>query len=144
VNTHWHRLQTSDVYSGLDVITCGPIPPNPAELLESARFSDVLAEMSAKYDLVIFDSPPLSPVSDAATIAPMTDGVIVVVNVNKPPRDIFKMSVAKIIKPGIHFLGTVINNFDLKHEKKFKSYYNYSYYHSPYKTEKDDEQFRFE
>ncbi|HSW60066.1 MAG TPA: polysaccharide biosynthesis tyrosine autokinase [bacterium] len=133
------QVTNKDVYSGLDVITCGPIPPNPAELLESARFSDVLAEMSAKYDLVIFDSPPLSPVSDAATIAPMTDGVIVVVNVNKTPRDIFKMSVSKIMKPGIHFLGTVINNFDLKHEKKFKSYYNYSYYHSPYKTEKDEE-----
>lgn len=134
------QVTNTNVYEGLDVITCGPIPPNPAELLESARFNDVVSEMSLKYDLVIFDSPPLSPVSDAATIAPVADGVIVVVNVNKTPRDVFKMAIAKIMKPGIHFLGTVINNFDLKHEKKFKSYYNYSYYHSPYKTEKDDEQ----
>ena len=133
------QVINKNVYEGLDVMTCGPIPPNPAELLESSRFADIVDEMCLRYDLVIFDSPPLSPVSDAATIAPVADGVVVVVNINKTPRDIFKQSVQKIIKPGIHFLGTVINNFDLKHEKKFKSYYNYSYYHSPYAVDKNDE-----
>lgn len=123
-----------NVYEGLDVITCGPIPPNPAEILESERFHNVVGELSGRYDLVIFDSPPLSPVSDGATIASIVDGVIVVVNISKTPRDVFKLAVAKIIKPGIHFLGTIINNFDTKHDRKFKSYYSYSYYQSPYES----------
>ncbi|HRZ80242.1 MAG TPA: hypothetical protein P5044_09550, partial [bacterium] len=67
-------------------------------------------------------------------IASIVDGVIVVVNISKTPRDVFKLAAAKIIKPGIHFLGTIINNFDTKHDRKFKSYYSYSYYQSPYES----------
>lgn len=131
-----------NVCSGLDVITCGPIPPNPAEILESHRFIEIVAELSSAYDLVIFDSPPLSPVSDGATVASIVNGVIVVVNINKTPRDVFKQAIAKISKPGINFLGTIINNFDEKHDKKFRSYYSYSYYQSPYQAyyKKDDKE----
>lgn len=128
-----------NVYEGLDLLTCGPIPPNPAELLESHRFIDLLKEISGIYDIVIFDSPPLHPVSDAATVASLMDGVVLVVNINKTPRDIFKAAVSKITMPGINLMGTVINNFDLKQEKKFKSYYAYSYYHSPYQNEENND-----
>ncbi|MBO4711744.1 polysaccharide biosynthesis tyrosine autokinase [bacterium] len=121
-----------NVYEGLDVVTAGIIPPNPAELLESSRFSDILKDFSEIYDVVIIDTPPLTPVSDAATIAPMTDGLILAVNINETPRDIFKSVIANISKPGITLLGVVVNNIDFKQEKKFKSYYGYSYYHSSY------------
>lgn len=121
-----------NVYEGLDVVTAGIIPPNPAELLESARFSDILKEFSGIYDVVIIDTPPLTPVSDAATIAPLTDGLILAVNISNTPRDIFKSVIANISKPGITPLGVVVNNIDFKQEKKFKSYYGYSYYHSSY------------
>lgn len=121
-----------NVYEGLDVVTAGIIPPNPAELLESARFADILKEFSEIYDVVIIDTPPLTPVSDAATIAPLTDGLILAVNISSTPRDIFKSVIANISKPGITRLGVVVNNIDFKQEKKFKSYYGYSYYHSSY------------
>ena len=121
-----------NVYEGLDVVTAGIIPPNPAELLESARFADILKDFSEIYDVVIIDTPPLSPVSDAATIAPMTDGLILAVNISETPRDVFKSVIANISKPGIVRLGVVVNNIDFKQEKKFKSYYGYSYYHSSY------------
>jgi capsular exopolysaccharide synthesis family protein len=121
-----------NVYDGLDVVTAGIIPPNPAELLESARFADILKDFSEIYDVVIIDTPPLSPVSDAATIAPMTDGLILAVNISETPRDVFKSVIANISKPGIIRLGVVVNNIDFKQEKKFKSYYGYSYYHSSY------------
>jgi capsular exopolysaccharide synthesis family protein len=121
-----------NVYEGLDVVTAGIIPPNPAELLESSRFADILKDFSEIYDVVIIDTPPLSPVSDAATIAPMTDGIILAVNISETPRDIFKSVIANISKPGITRLGVVVNNIDFKQEKKFKSYYGYSYYHSSY------------
>ena len=121
-----------NVYEGLDVVSAGIIPPNPAELLESARFADILKEFSEIYDVVIIDTPPLTPVSDAATIAPLTDGLILAVNIGNTPRDIFKSVIANISKPGITCLGVVVNNIDFKQEKKFKSYYGYSYYHSSY------------
>ena len=121
-----------NVYEGLDVVTAGIIPPNPAELLESSRFADILKDFSEIYDVVIIDTPPLSPVSDAATIAPLTDGLILAVNISETPRDIFKSVIANISKPGIVRLGVVVNNIDFKQEKKFKSYYGYSYYHSSY------------
>ena len=121
-----------NVYEGLDIVTAGIIPPNPAELLESARFADILKDFSETYDVVIIDTPPLSPVSDAATIAPLTDGLILAVNISETPRDVFKSVIANISKPGITRLGVVVNNIDFKQEKKFKSYYGYSYYHSSY------------
>ena len=121
-----------NVYEGLDIVTAGIIPPNPAELLESARFADILKDFSEIYDVVIIDTPPLSPVSDAATIAPLTDGLILAVNIGNTPRDIFKSVIVGISKPGITHLGVVVNNLDFKQEKKFKSYYGYSYYHSSY------------
>ena len=121
-----------NVYEGLDIVTAGIIPPNPAELLESVRFADILKDFSEIYDVVIIDTPPLSPVSDAATIAPLTDGLILAVNISETPRDVFKSVIANISKPGIVHLGVVVNNIDFKQEKKFKSYYGYSYYHSSY------------
>ena len=126
------EVVNKNVYEGLDVITAGIIPPNPAELLESSRFADILKEFAEDYDVVIIDTPPLSPVSDAATIAPLTDGLILAVNINETPRDVFKSVIANISKPGITRLGVVVNNLDFKQEKKFKSYYGYSYYHSSY------------
>jgi capsular exopolysaccharide synthesis family protein len=125
-------VTNKNVYEGLDVVTAGIIPPNPAELLESTRFADILKDFSEIYDVVIIDTPPLSPVSDAATIAPMTDGIILAVNISETPRDVFKSVIANISKPGITRLGVVVNNIDFKQEKKFKSYYGYSYYHSSY------------
>ncbi|MBP5202110.1 polysaccharide biosynthesis tyrosine autokinase [bacterium] len=126
------EVTNKNVYEGLDVVTAGIIPPNPAELLESTRFADILKDFSEIYDVVIIDTPPLSPVSDAATIAPMTDGIILAVNISETPRDVFKSVIANISKPGITRLGVVVNNIDFKQEKKFKSYYGYSYYHSSY------------
>ena len=121
-----------NVCETLDVVTAGLIPPNPAELLESNRFSEIVGKFSELYDLVILDTPPITPVSDAATIAPLADGVIVVVDVNTTPRDVFRTVMLQIAKPKITNLGIVVNNIDLKHQRKFKSYNNYSYYHSSY------------
>ncbi|MGZ7267182.1 exopolysaccharide biosynthesis protein, partial [Streptococcus pyogenes] len=55
---------------GLWVLPCGPIPPNPSELLHTSRFRDLLREAAGKFDRIIFDSPPLGAVTDAAIIAP--------------------------------------------------------------------------
>jgi len=63
----------------LSLIACGPIPPNPAELLSSRRMRDLLQTVGGQYDMVFLDSPPVLAASDATTLAPVVDGVLLVV-----------------------------------------------------------------
>jgi capsular exopolysaccharide synthesis family protein len=64
---------------GLTLLPSGPLPPNPAELLGSARMSDLLAELTARFDMVLVDSPPVLAVADSAVLAPRLDGVVMAV-----------------------------------------------------------------
>ena len=64
--------------TGLDVLACGPTPPNPSELLQSAAMEKLLGELRDRYDIVILDAPPLLPVTDAALLATQVDGAVVV------------------------------------------------------------------
>ena len=135
------EVVNKNVYEGLDVVTAGIIPPNPAELLESSRIIDIIKNFSEKYDFVIIDTPPLTPVSDAAILAPLTDGMIIILDIGTTPRDVFKSVVQGIAKPGISILGTVVNNIDHKRERKFKPYSGHSYYSSSsyYYTSEENE-----
>jgi len=73
--------------SGADVLASGPIPPNPAELIQSQAMSDLLRELRAAYDVVIIDAPPLLPVTDAALFSTKTDGTLLVVRHQHATRD---------------------------------------------------------
>lgn len=75
------------VLGGLfDVLTSGPLPPNPSELLASQRMAAVLDGLRARYDVVLVDTPPLLPVTDAAALAPATDGMILVCRAGRTSR----------------------------------------------------------
>lgn len=125
------QLIRRNVYQGLDVLFCGPIPPNPAEMMESKRFHDMVDRLKEIYDIVIFDSPPIIAVSDAAIIGTMMDGVIIVVKIRQISRDILKRAVAQLSKANTMLLGAVVNNLDLKGGGRYGSYYYY--YHEKYK-----------
>ncbi len=125
------QLIRRNVYQGLDVLFCGPIPPNPAEMMESKRFRDMVDRLKELYDIVIFDSPPIIAVSDAAIIGTMMDGVIIVVKIRQISRDILKRAVAQLTKANTMLLGAVVNNLDLKGGGRYGSYYYY--YHEKYK-----------
>ena len=71
---------TETEIENLDVLSCGIIPPNPAELLHTDRFQELVEELKAKYDRVIFDSPPISAVSDALVLGSQMDGTIFVMH----------------------------------------------------------------
>jgi len=124
-----------NVYSSLDVLTCGPIPPNPAEMIESVKFKEMVDELKLKYDLVVFDSPPIIPVSDALSLATMTEGVILTVKIKKITRDILKRAVSQFKNSNSVILGTIINNVDLKNGTRYGSYYYYYYHHKYYGEE---------
>ena len=112
----------------LDVMPCGPLPPNPAELLHTERFRTILAQCRQTYDKVILDAPPTVPVTDPAIIGSMTDGVLLVLRAGHTTREAAMYARRHLGDAGARILGMVINQTD----KKGRGYgYGYSYY-SPY------------
>lgn len=106
------------------VLPCGPLPPNPAELLMSKRFEAVLADLAGRFDRVILDSPPLQAVTDAVVLSRRVDGVIMVVRAGKTIRDELKRSARQIHDVGGSMFGVVVNEFDSTN----RGAYYYSYY----------------
>jgi capsular exopolysaccharide synthesis family protein len=95
--------------SGLVVLPCGPIPPNPSELLGGARMSALLATCAERFDLVIIDTPPLRPVTDAAVVAANADGAIVVFWHGHTKRNHLQAAVHALNAVNSRVLGCVLN-----------------------------------
>jgi polysaccharide biosynthesis transport protein len=116
-------IKTTEI-PNLFVLPCGPLPPNPAELLMSQRFQTVLAELGKRFDRVILDSPPLQVVTDAVVLSKQTDGVILVVHAGKTLRDEIKRSAKQIKAVHGKIFGVIVNAI----EPDQRSGYYYSYY----------------
>lgn len=125
--------------SDLEVITAGPLPPNPAELLHSPRFAQLIEDARRNYDVVIFDSPPLGAVTDAAILAPQVDGVVVVVRAMVTTRDALLSSLRQLRDVGARVLGAVLNGFDFEAEGYYGKRYYYRGYGEYYGVDGDDE-----
>ncbi|MCW2757554.1 MAG: ywqD 1 [Nocardioidaceae bacterium] len=95
--------------SGLAVLTSGTVPPNPSELLQSRAMSELLKILRDDYDVVIIDSPPLLPVTDAALLARQTDGAVIVVRHGKTTRDQLSGARARLEAVDARVLGSVFN-----------------------------------
>jgi succinoglycan biosynthesis transport protein ExoP len=111
----------------LSLLPCGPIPPNPAELIISDRMKEMLNELSVRYDHIIIDSPPLINVTDPVILSTMVDGVILVVHGGKSTRDIVRRARQELATVGAKIFGVVLNNVDLKREGYDNYYYNRYY-----------------
>jgi receptor protein-tyrosine kinase len=94
---------------GLSVISAGPIPPNPGELLASTHMADVLEKLRAQNDYVLVDTPPLLPVADASALAPATDGVLLVVRYGRTRKDQLERAAAHLERVGGRTLGVILN-----------------------------------
>lgn len=115
-----------------DVITAGQVPPNPSELLGSARFKEFVDEVSKKYSYVIFDTPPIDVVTDALVIAPQTAGLVLVVKDQVTPKDAIKRTIEAAKFAGINILGAVMNGANPKFSKRY-GYRKYGkYYYKKY------------
>lgn len=93
----------------LDVLPAGKIPPNPAEMLTSHRMEELIAAVSRKYDYVIIDTPPTLSVADANLLAPLADGVLLVVDASKTRRAALAQNMKTLEMGGARILGTVLN-----------------------------------
>ena len=95
---------------GLSVLTAGTLPPNPAELLLSGRFSEFLADIRQEFDYVLVDSPPVGLVSDAAIIAAQADGVLLTLDAQRTRKERVRRAVHSLRSKRANILGTVMNN----------------------------------
>lgn len=112
----------------LDVLTAGPIPPNPAELLSGQRLHNLFEQFIKKYDMVIVDTPPIASVTDPLILSQHVDGVIVVTWAGKTTYDIFRKGLKQLTEISAPVTGIVLNRFNAK---KSGYYYNYGdYYYS--------------
>jgi len=108
----------------LHVMVCGPKPPNPAELLGTERFKLMLAALKEKYDYIIIDTPPLGSMIDAAIVASLTDGTILLIEYNTVDYRKAVMVKEQLEKANARILGVVINKIP---RREFRSYYYYDY-----------------
>ena len=118
-------VQTHGV-SGLDVLASGPIPPNPSELLGFAEMKDLLQEATSRYDVVILDTPPLLPVTDAAILSHITSGALVVVGSRIVRRPELGAALESLDHVDTRVLGLVLN----KVQKEDEDRYGYGYEHT--------------
>jgi non-specific protein-tyrosine kinase len=104
------------------VLTSGPVPPNPAEMLASQKMAEVLDMLRARADYVLIDTPPVIAVTDAAVLASRVDGVFLVVNAGKTRRDLAVKARDILQQVNANLLGVVLNN--AKIDKSAYEYYD--------------------
>jgi succinoglycan biosynthesis transport protein ExoP len=94
-------------------VSAGPAPPNPAELVGSARMREELERLRDSYDFIIIDSPPVLPVTDAVVLAREVDGVLLVVKGHDTPRELVRRARDQLLQANVHILGAIVNNVDM-------------------------------
>lgn len=115
---------------GVRMLSCGPLPPNAAELLNSARMEQLLDELDDRCDVVLLDSPPLLAVADAAILACMVSGVILVLEAGTTRLEGAAAAIDVLNKAGAKVLGAVLNNVKLRRRGYGSDYYYYYYYYA--------------
>jgi Mrp family chromosome partitioning ATPase/capsular polysaccharide biosynthesis protein len=121
-------LSASLLRKNLYCITSGPLPPNPAELLQSARMSDVISELESMADYLLVDTPPVLPVSDAVTLAPNVDAVILAARLHSSTRDEIRAVRETLQRAGAHVIGVVAGGVKTGRGYYYKRGYHYAGY----------------
>ncbi|HEX8709496.1 MAG TPA: polysaccharide biosynthesis tyrosine autokinase [Pyrinomonadaceae bacterium] len=127
-------LQPYDKLPNLKILTSGPVPPNPAELLGSDEMRKLINLMAERFTHIVIDSPPSISFTDSSILSTMVDGVMLVVHGGKSSRAVVRRAKQQLQDVGAHLYGIVLNNVKLEGSN---SYYYYGYYSSYYGS--DDE-----
>ena len=106
-----------------DLLTSGPIPPNPSELLGSQRMKQLMNEAASFYDIVLVDTPPTLAVADASILAQVVDGVVIVVGSGEVSRDYVQSAKEQLDKVGANIIGVVLNKVQMNHKEQYYYYY---------------------
>ncbi|MCH1553085.1 MAG: polysaccharide biosynthesis tyrosine autokinase, partial [Luminiphilus sp.] len=109
----------------VDVITRGKTPPNPAELLEHSRLDELIAQCNEKYDVIIFDTPPMLAVTDASIVAQKVGNTLLVCRFEKTSKREVEHSAERLVRNGVRVTGAVLNGV----KKRLSNYYGYGGYY---------------
>jgi capsular exopolysaccharide synthesis family protein len=120
----WRAVVRPSGSDGLDVLVCGPMPPNPCELLSSQKMGALIRSANAEYGFIIVDSSPLLALADGRILAPLVDGVLLVVKTGTTPREQLLHAQSGIRSVGGNLIGVVLNSVDIR----TNGYYNYGPY----------------
>ena len=112
----------------LSLLTSGPLPPNPAELVGSHRMRDSLQAATESFDLILCDSPPVMAVGDAAALAAQCDGLVLVIQVGRTAHDILRRVVDQIEAVKGRILGVLLNRADGRMDTYYRAYETYQNY----------------
>jgi polysaccharide biosynthesis transport protein len=123
-------LQAYEKQPNLKLLTSGPVPPNPAELLSSDEMRKLLAILSGRFAHIIIDSPPAISFTDASILSTMVDGVVLVVHGGRSSRAVVRRAKQQLLDVGAHIFGVVLNNVKLETQDYYYSSYYSSYYYS--------------
>ncbi|MEV0182394.1 polysaccharide biosynthesis tyrosine autokinase [Streptomyces sp. NPDC050625] len=123
----------------LSVLASGAVPPNPTELLASARMQEVLRELADTYDAVIVDTAPLLPVADTAGLASLAEGALLVVRAAKTSRDQVRSAAESLDRLGVRVLGTVFNMAPVPRGDRYGAYGPYGELPAPRVSARQEE-----
>lgn len=127
-------LQPYEKLPNLKLLTSGPVPPNPAELLGSDEMRKLLTKLGERFNHIIIDSPPCISFTDASILSTLCDGVMLVVHGGRSSRAVVRRAKQQLIDVGAHIFGVVLNNVKLQAQ----DYYYYAGYYSYYSNPDDD------
>jgi capsular exopolysaccharide synthesis family protein len=116
----------------LRVLTSGPLPPNPSELLGSRRMRRLVGKLKDEADVILFDSPPNLLVTDASVLAVQADAVVLVAEAGRTRRAVIQQAAEQLKQLGINIVGVVLNGVRVP---RSKNYYYYQYHHKQEKQE---------
>gem|GEM_PF-485965 len=120
-----HSFIHKTAIKGLDVLTCGEVPLNPSELLGSKKMEELIAKLSAMYDRIIFDTPPILAATDAVVLSTKVDATILVVKSGSTHRQAAQRSAEALDSVHAHVLGAVLNMVNPDQQGPYYYYYHY-------------------
>ncbi len=131
-----HLIQPTQI-KNLSVLTSGPLPPNPSELLGSHRMGALIEALNSVADIIIFDSPPVLAVTDSAVLARQLDGVLLVVDSGETREPLARRAAEEMSKVGAQILGVALNRLSPTNTDGYYYYYYHHYYGDGDKSDGD-------
>jgi tyrosine-protein kinase Etk/Wzc len=130
------RIMLTPGIDNLHIMTCGTVPLNPAELMQSDKFKSFMEEVHNQYDVILMDTPPLISAADASILAMNADGVLLVYMAGKVARGILKRAKAQLEQVKANIIGVVLNGVKAEISLDYDKYYRYYYYGQEVKKKK--------
>jgi len=130
------KIMLTPGIDNLHIMTCGTVPLNPAELMQSNKFKSFMEEVHNQYDVILMDTPPLISAADASILAMNADGVLLVYMAGKVARGILKRAKAQLEQVKANIIGVVLNGVKAEISLDYDTYYRYYYYGQEVKKRK--------